>query len=196
MPTIYDKYRKRPEKKPRTKKKLGLGWSLSLIVIAELFVCLCLTSIFSYLVAKRADEVFSIPMIILITISGTLIGSAMSVFLNRALLSPIRKLSQAMTEVTNGSFDVQLEPNSRFGDIETIYQDFNLMTSELAATEILKTDFVSNVSHEIKTPITIIDANAELIEIENGESEWTEGIKKQTKRLVSLTEKLVNLTRM
>ena len=56
--------------------------------------------------------------------------------------------------------------------------------------------FITNASHEIKTPITIIDANAELIEIENGESEWTEGIKKQTKRLVSLTEKLVTLTRM
>lgn len=56
--------------------------------------------------------------------------------------------------------------------------------------------FITNASHEIKTPITIIDANAELIEIENGESEWTEGIKKQTKRLVSLTEKLVTLSRM
>lgn len=56
--------------------------------------------------------------------------------------------------------------------------------------------FITNASHEIKTPITIIDANAELIEMESGESEWTEGIKKQTKRLVSLTEKLVTLTRM
>lgn len=56
--------------------------------------------------------------------------------------------------------------------------------------------FITNASHEIKTPITIIDANTELIEIESGESEWTEGIKKQTKRLVSLTEKLVTLTRL
>ena len=56
--------------------------------------------------------------------------------------------------------------------------------------------FITNAGHEIKTPITIIDANTELIELEGGASEWTEGIKKQTGRLVALTERLVTLSRM
>ncbi len=56
--------------------------------------------------------------------------------------------------------------------------------------------FITDASHEIKTPLTIIDANTEVLEMENGESEWTASIKNQIKRLTELTEKLVFLTRM
>ena len=56
--------------------------------------------------------------------------------------------------------------------------------------------FITDASHEIKTPLTIIDASTEIIEMENGENEWTESIKNQVKRLTALTEKLVFLSRM
>lgn len=56
--------------------------------------------------------------------------------------------------------------------------------------------FITDASHEIKTPLTIIDANTEVLEMENGENEWTGSIKKQIQRLSALTEKLVFLSRM
>lgn len=56
--------------------------------------------------------------------------------------------------------------------------------------------FITDASHEIKTPLTIIDANTEALEMENGENEWTRSTRKQIKRLASLTEKLVFLSRM
>ncbi len=56
--------------------------------------------------------------------------------------------------------------------------------------------FITNASHDIKTPLTIIGAQTEVIELENGESEWTEGIKKQVERLSALTDKLVFLSKM
>ncbi|MBR1478500.1 MAG: HAMP domain-containing histidine kinase [Lachnospiraceae bacterium] len=56
--------------------------------------------------------------------------------------------------------------------------------------------FITDASHELKTPLAIIDANTEVIEMESGESEWTESIHKQVKRLNSLTQKLVFLSRM
>ncbi len=56
--------------------------------------------------------------------------------------------------------------------------------------------FITDAGHEIKTPLTIIGANAEVIEMQTGESEWTKGIKDQISRLTSLTEKLIFLAKM
>ena len=56
--------------------------------------------------------------------------------------------------------------------------------------------FITDASHEIKTPLTIIDANTEIIEMTMGENDWTISTKKQIKRLTDLTEKLVFLSRM
>ena len=56
--------------------------------------------------------------------------------------------------------------------------------------------FVTDASHELKTPLTIISANTEIIEMENNENEWTKSIKNQVARMTSLTEKMVMLSRM
>ena len=56
--------------------------------------------------------------------------------------------------------------------------------------------FITDAGHEMKTPLTIISANAEIIEMENGESQWSSGIKSQVSKLTSLTEKLVVLSKM
>ncbi len=56
--------------------------------------------------------------------------------------------------------------------------------------------FITDVSHEFKTPLAIIKADSEVIELENGESEWTSSISTQVKRLNSLVENLVSLTKL
>ena len=56
--------------------------------------------------------------------------------------------------------------------------------------------FITDASHEIKTPLAIISANAEVIEAENGESEWTNSIKNQVENLSGLTQNLITLSRM
>ena len=56
--------------------------------------------------------------------------------------------------------------------------------------------FITDASHDIKTPLTIIDANTEILEMTSGENEWTRSIRNQISRLTDLTEKLVFLSRM
>ncbi len=56
--------------------------------------------------------------------------------------------------------------------------------------------FITDASHELKTPLTIIDANTEVLELEHGENEWTASIKNQVGRLASLTDSLTALCRM
>ena len=56
--------------------------------------------------------------------------------------------------------------------------------------------FITDASHEIKTPLAVIDANTDILEMENGESEWTKSTKNQITRLTNLTNSLVSLARM
>ncbi len=72
----------------------------------------------------------------------------------------------------------------------------NVVMRPIVKTQNNQRRFITNAGHDLKTPITIIDADAELLKMELGDNEWVEDIKTQTKRLASLTEELIYLSRM
>ena len=56
--------------------------------------------------------------------------------------------------------------------------------------------FITNASHELKTPLTVISADLDLIEMDNGKSEWSESIRNQVERLTNMTKQMVELSRL
>ena len=56
--------------------------------------------------------------------------------------------------------------------------------------------FITNASHELKTPLTIISADIDLLEMDHGKNEWSESIKDQVKRLTDMTNNLVTLSKL
>lgn len=56
--------------------------------------------------------------------------------------------------------------------------------------------FITDAGHELKTPLTIIDADTEVLEMDLGENEWIKDIQSQSKRLADLTNDLIALFRM
>ena len=93
----------------------------------------------------------NVPMFVWLLIFTLLLGSATAAGFSIAFFAPISRLSRAMKEVAGGNFRVHVETKSVFRDIRDSFDSFNLMVSELNATETLQTDFISNVSHEFKT---------------------------------------------
>ena len=72
---------------------------------------------------------------------------------------PMRKLSEAARKITHGDFSARITPQRKDGKkdyIEVMFDDFNTMAKELQSIETLKNDFIANVSHEIKTPLAVI----------------------------------------
>ena len=57
-------------------------------------------------------------------------------------------------------------------------------------------EFITNASHELKTPLTIISTDVEILEMDHGSSEWSESIKDQVKRLTTMTNELVILSKL
>lgn len=110
------------------------------------------------------DVSLGVPTGVRMLIFGVVFGVAIAAILNHAFIKPLTDLAAAMRRVADGNFDTQLECKSTISDIKEVYASFNLMVKALGETETLQTDFVSNVSHEFKTPINAIEGYASLLQ--------------------------------
>lgn len=187
---------KRQHKKPEI--------SITIYFTLLIFLVTLLTIVMSSIVAYILNRFFQITLFISesgwIILFTLVLGAAVAIFVSRILLAPIKKLSDAMNKVAQHDFTIRLKTKSSVTQINDIYDNFNLMTSELGATEILQTDFVSNVSHEFKTPINAIEGYAMLLQ-EHGlspeeQSEYIGKILFNTKRLSELVGNILLLSKL
>lgn len=116
---------------------------------------------------------------------------------------PIEEFSEAARKVASGDFSVYLAPHhtaDKSTHLDVLFTDFNKMVEELGSIDTLKTDFFSNVSHEIKTPLAVIQNNAELLQrdglTEEQRMEYTEAIRHATRRLSSLITNMLKLNKL
>lgn len=116
---------------------------------------------------------------------------------------PLLDLAHAAGEVAAGNYKVQLPPHRRDGkldEIDVLYQDFNTMVRELDSTEMLKNSFISNISHELKTPIAIISNYAALLVKDNlsakEKQEYLEKIKNTVSDLSELITNILQISKL
>lgn len=121
----------------------------------------------------------------------------------RYVVKPVQKLSAAAKRVAEGDFSVSISPMRRDGkkdEFELLFDDFNVMVAELASTEILKNDFISNVSHELKTPLSIIQNFSTILQSdglsEAERKEYAGKISEATERLAVLVTNILQLSRL
>lgn len=94
--------------------------------------------------------------IILTSLLGVLvIGSLLILLASRKIVEPVKKLTNAAKEMELGNLAVRIDHNKK-DDLGTLMDSFNQMAIELQKTDKMREDFVSNVSHEIQSPITSI----------------------------------------
>lgn len=81
--------------------------------------------------------------------------------------NPMRSLSRAAKDVASGDFSVYMQPRhteDKLDYIDAMYLDFNKMVEALGSMETMKTEFFSNVSHEMKAPLAVLSSSLELID--------------------------------
>ena len=141
-----------------------------------------------------------VSIVILISfLAAIIMGTILTGLLSRIMLKPLDDLSVATAEITRGNFKVQVPvPNSK--EYAPLIKSFNKMAKELAGIETLRGDFISNVSHEFKTPLASIQGFAKLLQDpslgEEERAEYTEIIIEETSRLTKLAANILNLTRV
>ena len=179
---------------------LSLRMRLTLTVTAELLLSILIAISLWFLLDPYIPVDSTVVLIIALLVISLLIGLVVTRLLSAQFFAPIKKLGKAMEQVADGDFSVRLEDKSSSKEIMEVYSGFNLMAHELSATEILQTDFVSNVSHEFKTPINAIEGYATLLEgcddLTAEQREYVEKIAFNTRRLSSLVGSILLLNKL
>ncbi|MNW38963.1 Alkaline phosphatase synthesis sensor protein PhoR [compost metagenome] len=156
-----------------------------LVLSADLFHYLEFNFTFSFVLA-----------VLLSVIIGTIITSQ----IGKQILSPMMKLNSALREVANGNFLTTLNTDTSIKEINEIFLNFNQMVSELKGIEMMRNDFVTNISHEFKTPLSAIEGYTTLLqdeEIEDDErKQYIQVILESSRQLSSLSTDILKLSKL
>ena len=170
----------------------------TILVLLEFIVTIGFASFVQWVLEHILQITISTTTFLLL--AGAFMGGALAFLVNRIFFHPIQKLSKGMNDVADGDFSVKLSTNSPINEVKELYESFDLMVQELSATEILQTDFVSNVSHEIKTPVNAIEGYAMLLQgcqqASEEEEEYVNKILFNTKRLSTLVGNVLLLSKI
>lgn len=116
---------------------------------------------------------------------------------------PMKRMAEATSRVANGDFSVYIPPlhtPEKLDYLDVMIMDFNRMVEELGSIETLKTDFFSNVSHEIKTPIAVVQNSAEMLKdtslsVEEQQA-YVDTIIQSSKKLSALITNILKLNKL
>ncbi|MDD9146935.1 MULTISPECIES: HAMP domain-containing sensor histidine kinase [unclassified Sporolactobacillus] len=152
---------------------------------------------FGYL--NPSDRTPLIPISILMFMS-IVIGTVISLFVGKKILKPITQFSKAAKQVAKGDFNIKLNETSHINEIHELTRNFNIMVHELSSIETLRNDFVVNVSHEFKTPITTIEGYATLLQdktlSDKDKDEYIQMILESTRQLTTLCGNILILSKL
>ena len=116
---------------------------------------------------------------------------------------PIRRIAKAARQITEGDFSVRVESLRKDGkkdEIEVLIEDFNKMAEELNSVETLKSDFIANVSHEIKSPLSVIQSYTMALKDRNLTSdereEYADTVIEATQKLSLMVANILKLNKL
>lgn len=182
------------------RNRFSLRTRLTALVTLEMLVCVLIAYGLDQLFNNVLEMGWKVPLELELVGTCLLIGILVTSQLSKLFFNPIKKLRGAMDKVADGDFSVRLEEKSTSKEIMEIYTGFNLMAHELSSTEILQTDFVSNVSHEFKTPINAIEGYSTLLQdgenLSDDQREYVDKILLNTQRLSSLVGSILLLSKL
>lgn len=141
--------------------------------------------------------------IISMLLSSILLGTMFGSLFGYRTIKPFKDLSNGMNQIAKGDFKVSVEiPVSVDDDSElnVLIRNFNIMASKLAEIETLRSDFISNVSHEFKTPLATIQGYVTLLEDDKlspvERKKYIDIIFDATTKLTNLTSNILKISKI
>ena len=187
--------------------------SLTLLFAGLVFVFLLLTMILivgaililmhNDLLSMGESRPVTSSFLLILALISILAGTALAATVGRLPLRPVNGIINAMNRLAAGDFKTRLTfsgPLAKYPIAKELTESFNRMASELESTEMLRSDFINNFSHEFKTPIVSIAGFAKLLKKgalpPDEQTEYLNIIEDESLRLSAMATNVLNLTKI
>ena len=198
--------RVRPRRMRRLRRRLTFLIYLAVIVSSLLTLLLTVLTRNDVIFQRDAEAIrvmlfgFAAKDVVLLLVCVTAVVLTIRLT-SRSTTDPVTDLTHAAREIASGNFDVTVGTRGKYiSEFSDLQQSFNLMARELRSNEYLRKDFIANVSHELKTPLSIIAGYARLLEDGNltpaEQSEYVRFIATEAERLTDMTGNMLRLSRI
>ncbi len=175
------------------------------------FVISCCMVLFLNQVSQASGLVFSQDMIekaakltflnvVLLSLLCTVIDGIRRKFM---IDRPVRKIANAAQKITEGDFSVRIAPGNGIDSangFDVIAGYFNRMAGELSGIETLRTDFIANVSHELKTPLAVMQNYGTILQQpdlpQEKRLEYARAVTDTSRRLANLITNILKLNKL
>ena len=139
--------------------------------------------------------------LIIVTIIVSLLAFVIGYFISKRISKPIEKMNKNALKLANGNYNFKFDNNSKISEIDELANTLNYAKNELEHTDELRRDLLANVSHDLKTPLTMIKGYAEMIRDLNYNNEEKRNanlnvIIEESERLNVLVEDILTLSKI
>ena len=196
----------------RQEKRQHFGL-ITMFVIVLFFAGLinsCITTLMVYLLVRggvlmvASDVVPDAGKLLVMSMVFSIpVGLIVSVAVSKFPLKPVRDLIDGMDALASGNFKTRVRVGRimrRYPNFVNVAASFNKMAQELENTELLRTDFINNFSHEFKTPIVSISGLAKVLKHGNltkaEQDQYLSAIEEESVRLSSMATNVLSLTKV
>lgn len=166
---------------------IGIGFAIEVVIIEVGWI------------GEEEIQTYWMMLIGILGAGSIVVSGILSYFISKNILKPISKLVDGLGDLAKGKYETRLDMG-KGEEVKEVSDSFNSLAKELQNTEILRSDFINNFSHEFKTPIVSIKGFASLLKNKNiseeKRSEYISIIEEETDRLTTMTTNILNLTKL
>ncbi|MGH7637486.1 MAG: HAMP domain-containing sensor histidine kinase, partial [Gemmatimonadaceae bacterium] len=139
----------------------------------------------------------------IVAMAAVILAGILSTLLVRSIIEPLERLAQATRQVARGNFGARVKPSAGKDDeLAALTRDFNDMSARLEQLDRMKRDFISNVSHDLKSPLAAMQETNEVLldglggPLSDRQHRLLEMSRDSGRRLGSMIHKLLDLSRL